>query len=268
MSAHCCHHHSAPAVSRSLAGRDEERSLLERLIGSMDRAGAEIIETAIGSKFLGIRTRDELGESVGLSSLLGAAPSEAEQELAASLPGKRVGEAARLLLEEDAFTVSLGAAALNAGFTPPKGQPDFEASRIMAEKTGDGEAVLIGDFPFTTWLRERVGKLRLLELQPGPDRTPPEEWDAALAGCKVLGLTGTTLLTRMMAQYLRKAPQAYTVIIGPTTPLSPALFEAGADVLAGCQVVDVDAVFAGVRKGLPFKAIKQLGVDFVAWTRD
>ena len=219
----CSHAHQSPlAVDRPAEGR--ERQLIDDLIQSMDHPSAVVAEIAVGSHFLGIRAEDQGTVLAGLSSTLGAVPTDEERQLVADMVGKTLADAAEQLKASRGFSISLGAAALNTGIAAPKHQPDFEASQIMAEKGKDGETVLVGDFPFTDWLRQQVNTLHLFELQKVAGRTPPEAWDAILGRCRVLGLTGTTMLTRAMATYLEKAPQAYTVIIGPTTPLSPRAF--------------------------------------------
>jgi uncharacterized protein (DUF4213/DUF364 family) len=202
-----------------------------------------------------------------LASTLGAAATAEERRLLDDLPGTPLVRVAALLQSDGAFAISLGAAALNAGLVPPPDLPDLEASRVMAEKGKKGETVLVGAFPFTDWLRGQVKTLHLFELRDVPDRTSPALWDEILNRCQVLGLTGTTLITRAMAAYLEKAPQAYTIVIGPTTPLSPVLFSRGADVLAGCRVVSPEPVFEAIRKGRSFRDFKKLGVRFLAWPR-
>jgi uncharacterized protein (DUF4213/DUF364 family) len=263
----CCSHahQSALAVNRPAEGR--ERQLIDELIQSMDYPSAVIAEIAVGSHFIGIRADDNGQVLAGLASTLGAVPTDEERQMADHMVGKPLGEAVEQLKSRRGFSISIGAAALNTGIASPQHQPDFEASKIMAEKGRDGETVLVGDFPFTNWLRQQVNTLHLFELQKVAGRTPPDQWDAILGRCSVLGLTGTTLLTRAMATYLEKTPQAYTVIIGPTTPLSPVLFSHGADVLAGSQVVSPGPVFDGIRQGLSFRDFKKLGIQFVAWSK-
>ena len=266
MSHHCCNHdHTSPALGRPAEGAEQQ--LIDDLIQGMQTPGAVIDDIAVGSHFIGVLAKNNGNECIGLASTLGAVPTENERDMHRELIGTPLSEAAGLLKTASAFSISLGAAALNAGITPPENQPGIEASRIMAEKGKDGETVLVGDFPFTGWLREKVANLHLFELQKVAGRTSPDQWDTILARCKVLGLTGTTLITRAMAAYMTKAPQAYTVIIGPTTPLSPVLFDRGADVLAGCRIVDPEPVFEGIRKGLSFREIKPLGVEFIAWSK-
>jgi len=264
----CCSHDHQPAMAVKRAAEGSERLLIDDLIQSMNHPSAAITEIAVGSHFIGIRADDNGRVCTGLASTLGAVPTDDESTMVAGLVGKTLGEAVGELKSTNGFSISIGAAALNAGIDAPPHQPDIEASLIMAEKGREGETVLVGDFPFTDWLRQQVKTLHLFELQKVAGRTPPDQWDAILSRCSVLGLTGTTLLTRAMATYLEKAPQAYSIIIGPTTPLSPVLFSHGADVLAGCQVVAPDPVFAGIRSGMSFREFKKLGVQFIAWSKD
>jgi len=262
-----CTHADHPILPSHRPVEGRELRLINELIESMQHPAAVISEVAVGSHFIGVRADDKGFECVGMASTLGAAATAEERRLLDGLPGTSLTRAAALLKSDGAFAISLGAAALNAGLVPPPGLPDLEASRIMAEKGKNGETVLVGAFPFTEWLREQVKSLHLFELRDVPGRTSPALWDEILSRCQVLGLTGTTLITRAMAAYLEKAPRAYTIIIGPTTPLSPVLFSRGADVLAGCRVVSSEPVFQAIRQGMSFRDFKKLGVRFLAWPR-
>jgi len=261
-----CHHDHPTDVKQPARG--VEHRLIDDLLQSLDRPSAVITDIAVGSHFIGVRADHNGSVCTGLASALGAVPTASEQQMVAELIGKPLYMAAERLKAPGVFSINLGAAALNAGIIAPQNQPDIEASQIMAAKGEDEMTVLVGEFPFTDWLHRQVKALHLFELREVAGRTPPDQWDDILARCGVLGLTGTTLITRAMATYLKKAARAYTIIIGPTTPLSPVLFSYGADVLAGCEVVNPDAVFAGIREGLSFRELKKLGIEFIAWSRD
>jgi uncharacterized protein len=263
-----CSHNGPVASPVERCAEGNESKLVDGLLLSMDNPSAIISDIAVGAHFIGVRAEDNGSACVGLASTLGAVPTEEKRNMTADLIGKPLCEAAEELKEPGAFSISLGAAALNAGMIPPQNQPGIEASRIMAEKGKNEETVLVGDFPFTGWLRSQVKALHLFELNKVAGGTPPEQWDKILGRCKVLGLTGTTLITRAMATYLEKSAQAYTIVIGPTTPMSPFLFSHGVDVLAGCQVVAPDPVFAGIRKGMSFRELKKLGIQFIAWSKN
>ena len=113
-----------------------------------------------------------------------------------------------------------------------------------------------------------MGKLYLFELNPVPGALPREEWETTLPQLDVLALTATTLLTRQMSWYLTRARQAKIVILGPTTPMHPALFNWGADHLCGSIVTDVDRVRQSLGIGNCFRSIKQMGgIRFCEWDK-
>ena len=50
-------------------------------------------------------------------------------------------------------------------------------------------------------------------------------------------------------------PAAFKMLVGPTTPLSPILFDHGIHVLAGAVVTDLEPVLAAVSQGASFRQI-------------
>lgn len=245
-----------------------ERELVVGLLGSLVRPDAVVEEVVAGPLFVAVTA----GGRTGMASLLGAQPAEGERDLTERIVGMKAGRAAECMLEPSPFAVCLGLAALNAVSSPsPETLPEDEASaeNLIAE-LGQGKAVgLVGEFPFTVALRKKVGTLHLFELRDIPDAVPGDLWDEVLPGLEVLAVTATALLTRQMGYFLSHAENAVSIVLGPTTPLSQALFRFGADYLCGSVVTDPRPVLAGIRSGLSFRAIKKNGgIKFVKLTKD
>jgi len=59
------------------------------------------------------------------------------------------------------------------------------------------------------------------------------------------------------------SPDAYVIMLGPSTPLSPLLFAHGIDMLCGSIVERIDPVLDGIISGNGFRQIKPLGVRLV-----
>ena len=53
------------------------------------------------------------------------------------------------------------------------------------------------------------------------------------------------------------------LVLGPSTPLSPLLFEYGVHLLSGSVVEDIEAVLQAVSQGANFRQVHQYGVHLV-----
>jgi uncharacterized protein (DUF4213/DUF364 family) len=51
-------------------------------------------------------------------------------------------------------------------------------------------------------------------------------------------------------------PEAKVMLLGPSTPLTPVLFDFGVDLLSGVQVVDIAATLASVEASVNFRKMK------------
>lgn len=259
----CCHSCKA-AQPPPLAGAEKE--LVEALLADA-RTKAVVEQVVAGDKFIAVVA----GGRVGLASLLGARPCADDGELVKKVVGRPATAVAHNLTADSAFAVSLGMAALNAAVAPDPAAAaaaDLPTDELIARLGQEGRVGLVGNFPFVDSLRARVPEFHLFEKQAVPGAVPPPLWDATLSELTVLAVTATALLTRNMAYFLTRARQAAIIVLGPTTPLSPVLFDRGADYLSGSVVTDPQRVLEGVAAGLPFKLVKRNGgVRFTCWTR-
>lgn len=160
---------------------------------------------------------------------------------------------------------SIGFAALNALLPrQPARWTDINASEVIAEHGAGREVALIGHFPFVKSLRERVGALHVLELNPLPGDLPASAAPDILPKVDVVAITGLTLLNGTFEGLVDLcAPGATVLVLGPTTPLHDALFERGVTLISGSIVEDVDAVVRTIRQGANFRQAKRAGVRLV-----
>ena len=107
--------------------------------------------------------------------------------------------------------------------------------------------------PFVEPLRRRAKTLHVFERHPAVDSGVLPESAAVeiLPQCGVVILTATTLLNRTLDDLLACCRSAREVaIVGPSTPLLPAVFASGGvTLLSGVQVVDGQRVLRVISEG-------------------
>ena len=134
---------------------------------------------------------------------------------------------------------------------------EVNAADIIAEKGAGKNIAIIGHFPFVPSLKPVAANLWVIERNPHDGDYPANAAEELLPKADVVGITGTALLNQTfdeLAGYCRK--DAFVVMLGGTTPLSPVLFDYGIDAISGTMIVDADAALLSVSQGANFRQIK------------
>jgi len=185
--------------------------------------------------------RDDLPEGCGVISVAG------------TLQGRPASEIAQWARSTNPLESAVGLATLNALAEVP---PTAKVGDLLAELkvTSDDVAGMVGYFgPFIEPLRRRAKALHVFERHPAVDSGVLPESAAVeiLPQCGVVILTATTLLNRTLDDLLACCRSAREVaIVGPSTPLLPAVFASGGvTLLSGVQVVDGQRVLRVISEG-------------------
>jgi uncharacterized protein (DUF4213/DUF364 family) len=114
---------------------------------------------------------------------------------------------------------------------------------------------------FVDELPATVSHIRVLEVRVGAF------WTAApkvLPQANVVAITGMALINRTFGELLALClPESLVLVLGPSTPLSPVLFDRGVHILSGSVVEDVDAVLRAVSQGAGFHQVRRQGERLV-----
>ena len=132
------------------------------------------------------------------------------------------------------------------------------AFEIILGKGTDKNVAIIGHFPWIPKLREKIKNFWVLEQRLREGDLPAEEAERILPQCDVVGITGTSFINHTLEGLLSLCRKAYIVMIGPTTPLSPILFDHGIGAICGAKVIDPDRLIRSISEGATFKEV--LGV--------
>ncbi|MDD4923460.1 MAG: DUF364 domain-containing protein [Dehalococcoidales bacterium] len=150
---------------------------------------------------------------------------------------------------------SIGVAAINSMVAPKKEFLDLNADRFVLEKGKDKNVVMVGAFPFMDALKAVAKKMIVLELDPYQldaknGILPDSAAEYVIPDCDLLVITGSTLINKSMERLLALAQKskAYTVVMGPSTVMSELLFDYGADMIAGAEVIIPDAIIRKINQ--------------------
>jgi len=202
-----------------------------------------------------------LSRGCGLASTLG--PSDHAHGAvfvgeAGSLAGRSALELTGLAHSDSTLEAGIGVAAINSLLDVDEARcVELNAGELLVERGRGKKVALVGHFPFVPALREAAGRLWVIELHPQPGDVGAEEAEAILPQVDIAAITGSAFINHTLERLLSLCrPETLVVVLGPSTPVSPVLFDYGVDVISGTRVVDPDLALRCLGEGATFRQIK------------
>jgi len=237
---------------------------LDDLISAVP-ADAPVREVRVGAFWTAVWSR-----SCGLASTLGSGEHEHGATFVAEA-GRLEGGSARRLAElvrsESTLEAGIGLAAINSLLEVDENRcVDLNAGRFLAEQAPGKKVALIGHFPFVPDLRRAAARLWVIDLHPREGDLGPEEGMALLPEADVVAISGSALINHTMESLLARCRRdSLVVVLGPSAPLCPVLFDYGVEVISGTLVVDPARALRSVSQGAVFRQVE--GVRLVTMRR-
>jgi uncharacterized protein (DUF4213/DUF364 family) len=229
--------------------------ILDDLIGSL-KEDAPVHEVRIAPFWTAVWSR-----ACGLASTV--MPEEHEHgsifvEDVGNLAGRSALELTRLAFSDSTLEAGIGLAAINSLLEVDEARCiDLNAGQFLIEQGRGRKVALVGHFPFVPDLREAVGQLWVIELEPRPGDLTVEEGEALIPQADIVAITGSAFINHTVERLLKLCSPASTVmVLGPTTPLSPVLFDYGVDVISGTRVVDPEQALRCLSEGATFRQMQ------------
>ncbi len=188
---------------------------------------------------------------------------------AGTLIGRSAQELAQWALDGRPVERGIGVAAINALLpVPPENRlTDMNAAEVLLNKAAGKKVVVVGHFPFLPRLQQKAGELYVLELDPGPGEYPAEAAPKIVPQADIAAITGSAIVNGTLEQLLPLCrPEAYVLILGPSTPLHPIVLAWGADAIASSLVVDPKPCMEFVSQGSTFRQLQ--GIRKVVLTKE
>lgn len=177
---------------------------------------------------------------------------------AGGITGMRVRRLAEEVKSWNFFNATLGVAAINSVLNTPQRVEEITGCSIADQQEGDAfeffeelmrgkKVAVVGHFPGLSKFAG-ICELSILERNPQPGDFPDTACEDLLPRQDVVFITGVTMINKTLPRLLELSKGAFVVLVGPSTPLAPFLFDYGVDVLSGTVVVD-DAVWRVAAEG-------------------
>jgi uncharacterized protein (DUF4213/DUF364 family) len=215
-----------------------EKKLLASVAGNDNRvrgAWIGITWTAIESRFVGLSNTYQTSERIDIAN-------------AGDLTSHTAVDLAKRILSWKPLEASIGVAAINS-LIEPKGKKG-NVKKFITDKARGKVVAVVGRFSFFEEIAAIARKSYLLEIDPVGSELPSFACEDVLPKSDLILITGTALINHSLQRLLELGRNGIKIVLGPTTPLSPVLFEFGADILAGVRVTDSKAVSKGITQGV------------------
>lgn len=146
---------------------------------------------------------------------------------------------------------SFAIAALNSAIEL-KGQRFFTGNALeLTARLAKGKKVaVVGHFPNMENIKAAARTFTILEKRPQEGDRNAEDAVEVIPQSDVVAVTGVTCLNDTIEGLLAlKRKDAIFIVLGPTVPLSPVLFDFGVDVIGGAWVEDENEVLKKMSQG-------------------
>jgi uncharacterized protein len=181
---------------------------------------------------------------------------------AGRLHEKTAGELCEYARSDIPLESGIGVAALNSLLdVPEKGLgwsvQEVNAAELLASSGAGQDMAVVGHFPFVERLSGIARRLWVIEQNPSPGEYAANQAADLLPQAGIVALTGSALVNHTLEDLLALCrPDALVMVLGPSTPLSPVLFDYGADILSGVHVYDESAVLRTAGQGANFRQVE------------
>lgn len=217
-----------------------------------DRTDADFVDLRVGPFWSLVLTSVGAGMASSLRSERHIHGSKPIRD-AGTLHEKSPLELAELLVSESTPETAIGLAAVNALLGPPEGVlTEHNAKEILAERGAGKRVAMFGHFPFVDRLKPSCEELWIFERGDGrrDDDLGEEMVDELLPQADVVAVSSTSIINRTLPEILgRVRPDAFVLMLGPSTPLTPRFFDFGIDLLCGTVITDPRTVLKAVEQG-------------------
>jgi len=235
--------------------------ILDSLIDSLSGHDCDVQEVRSCAFWTAVTTR-RTGLSTTYRPIEGKADShQAGVSDVGRLTEKKALELAEFARSDNTIEASIGMATINSLMVVDENRcVEINAYDVLVDKGRGRNIAVVGHFPFVSKLKNEARNLWVIEKRMHPGDLPESEAGRILPQCDVVCLTGTSFINHTIEGLLSLCKGSYVVLTGPTSPMTPILFDYGIDVICGTVVIDPRQVLKYISQGATFRQLHGHGV--------
>jgi len=161
----------------------------------------------------------------------------------------------------------LGLAAINSLLPCPHGKiSQKNAFEVLIEKAKNKKTAIFGHFPYLDRMKKTSKELFVFELNPQEDEIPFSRVPDLLPQAEIVAITSNTFINHTIVEILPYIKNdAFSIMVGPSTPMSSILFDYGFSMIAGVRILDEGQLYHTISQGAVFRQIA--GVELITWEK-
>jgi len=134
---------------------------------------------------------------------------------------------------------------------------ELNAFDLLSQRGAGKKIAIVGHFPQVDRLKAVASSLWVIELDPQPGDYPAAAAAKLIPRADIIAITSSSLINHTLEGLLALCPpQSLVVLIGPSTPLTPLLFERGVSYLSGTLVIDEAAALRTIQQGAGYRQVQ------------
>lgn len=230
-------------------------SIVDDLIATLPSEPIPVRDVCIGVFWTAVSSR-----ACGMASTFTGESAHGKQRLrdVGRLHQKSAQELVSGLHSENPLERSLGLAAFNSLVSVDESQlVELNAFDLLNQRGVGKKIAVVGHFPHMDRLKGIARSLWVLEIRPQPGDYPAEAAEDLIPQADIVAISSSTLINHTLEGLLRLcSPRALVMLLGPSTPLTPLLFEHGVSHLSGTLIIDEAAARLTIRQGAAYPQVQ------------
>lgn len=208
---------------------------------------AKILDYIFSLNYIAVKTDLGIGVAYTFRNALNGCIKLAENDMR----GLNAADIAAKYFSSNLFEAGLGLAVINSALN---NKASTREDYLKPENFKNKKVGMVGYFgPMIKWFAEAGADLKIFELKNIEGTYRPEQAADIMPECDVVIITGVTLVNKTLHEYTPHINKtAVKIIMGPTTPISQHLLDAGF-ILGGARINDFDRLFHCLARGLASK---------------